>query len=218
MTSSVILYGEQFWVSPWTFSCFVTLVEKNVAFEVRELSLAGGDQRRPDYVQKTMTGRVPALEHDGFVLAESSAIVEYIEDTFAPPSHASVFPGDARSRARCRQVMSWLRSDATAPLRAERSSELMFYGRPPKAPLTDKARASAAKVIDFAERLLSAGGPTIFNRWTVADADLALTLQRLALNGDEVPARLKDFAAAQWQRPSVAGWVTHTRAPFVPYL
>jgi len=218
MTSSVILYGEQFWVSPYTFSCFVTLVEKNLSFEVRELSLAGGDQLRPDYVQRTMTGRVPALEHEGFVVAESSAIVEYLEDTFAPPSHASVFPGDARSRARCRQVMSWLRSDATAPLRAERPSESMFYRRPPKAPLTDKARASATKVLDFAERLLSARRPTIFDRWTVADAELTLTLQRLALHGDEIPARLKEYAAVQWQRPSVAAWVTHARAPFVPYL
>jgi glutathione S-transferase len=216
MSSPVILYGDKFWVSPYVFSCFVTLMEKNVRFEVRELSL-DGDQRRPDYVQKTLTGRVPALELDGFTLAESLAIVEYLEERFRSPEHASVLPADSTSRARCRQVLSWLRSDATAPLRAERPTASMFYGQPPKAPLTDKARASAARVVDFAERLLAAGTLTLFDRWSIADADLALTLQRLALHGDEIPVRLKNYAAAQWKRPSIAAWVTRDRAPFVPY-
>jgi glutathione S-transferase len=217
MSSQVILYGDRFWISPYVFSCFVALTEKGIGFEVRELSLGDGDQRKPEYVQKTATARVPALEHGGFALAESLAIVEYLEEVFAAPAHASVLPPDVRSRARCRQVLSWLRSDATAPLRAERSTATMFYGQPAKSPLTDKARASAEKVIELAERLLPAGASTLFEAWSLADADLALTLQRLALSGDQIPARLKQYAALQWRRPSVAAYVAHPRAPYVPY-
>jgi glutathione S-transferase len=216
MPSEAILYGDKFWVSPYVFSCFVSLTEKRVPFEVRELSL-DGDQRRPEYVQKTVTGRVPAFEIGGFVLAESMAIIEFIEETFPAPAYASVFPRDARLRARCRQVLSWLRSDATAPLRAERPTASMFYGKPPNAPLTESGRAAAARVIDVAERLLPTGAHNLFEDWTVADADLALTLQRLALHGDEIPVRLRAYEASQWSRPSVAAWVTRARAPFVPY-
>jgi glutathione S-transferase len=34
-----------------------------------------------------------------------------------------------------------------------------------------------------------------------------MMLNRLILNGDEVPQKLKDYAAGQWQRPSVRQWL-----------
>ena len=44
-----------------------------------------------------------------------------------------------------------------------------------------------------------------------------MMLMRLVGNGDDVPAKLRDFVAAQWQRPSVRAWVERERAPYVPY-
>jgi hypothetical protein len=42
-------------------------------------------------------------------------------------------------------------------------------------------------------------------------------LQRLNLNGDELPAPLKAYAEANWARPSVAKWLAHPRSDYVPY-
>jgi hypothetical protein len=39
-----------------------------------------------------LTARVPVLEHGAFPLSESSAIVEYLEDTFAPPRYPAMLP------------------------------------------------------------------------------------------------------------------------------
>jgi glutathione S-transferase len=38
-------------------------------------------------------------------------------------------------------------------------------------------------------------------------------LQRLILNGDAVPERLRAYAEREWKRPSVAAYVAHPRPP-----
>jgi glutathione S-transferase len=50
------------------------------------------------------------------------------------------------------------------------------------------------------------GGP-----FSIADADLALMLQRLVANGDPCPSRLVEYARAVFRRPSIRGWLGHTR-------
>ena len=108
------LYSDSHWLSPYGFSCFVALREKEIPFDYVAVSLPDKEQQRPEFRDRGITGRVPALEHDDFWLAESSAIIEYLEDTFAPPKHPRVLPTDPRQRARARQVMAWVRSDLMA--------------------------------------------------------------------------------------------------------
>jgi len=40
-----------------------------------------------------------------------------------------------------------------------------------------------------------------------ARVELALMLNRLALNGDNVPEHLLLYAQSQWKRPSVQAWI-----------
>ena len=49
----------------------------------------------------------------------------------------------------------------------------------------------------------------MFEAWCIADADLALALMRLVANGDPVPPLLADYALAQFQRPSVAKYISN---------
>ena len=72
-------------------------------------------------------------------------------------------------------------------------------------------------MLRVAGELLPKGAKHLFGAFTVADADLALMLQRLIKSGDDVPSHLRDYADAQWARPSVAEYVTHARPEFVPY-
>ena len=74
-----------------------------------------------------------------------------------------------------------------------------------------------SKLIDVAEQLVGTGAETAFDDWSVADADLALALRRIAQDGDLLPPRLREYAARQWLRPSVRAYVDHPREPFVPY-
>jgi glutathione S-transferase len=220
---AITLFGETYWFSPYMFPCFVALREKSIPFEVAIVPLQDGAQRAEDYAAKSLTARVPSLDHDGFVVAESTAIVEYIEETFGAPKHAPVLPVSPEERARARQLMSWLRSDDTALIRQERPTSSLFFDRA-KTPLDGKAKATADKLFAVAGRLLDANGDAgrgpearLFSTWSVADADLTVMVMRLVANGDEVPERLRAYAEHQWARPSVNEFVSHERPTFVPY-
>ncbi len=212
---TLVLYTDAFWISPYVFTCFVGLREKGIEFETRVVALQDKAQLAPDYQQKTITGRVPALEHDGFFLAESSAIVEYLDDVFPVPAEQRLLPAGVHERARARQLLAWIRSDLMA-LREERPTTTMFYERA-RTPLTAAGQAAADKLVAVAERLVPADATPLFGAWCIADSDLAFMLHRLLLNGHELPAKVRSYAEIQWARPSVHEFVARQRPPFVPY-
>jgi glutathione S-transferase len=202
---SLVLYANSSYTSPYALSAFVALTEKGLPFTLETLDLEAGANLLPAYRDLSLTTRIPALVHDDFVLTESSAICEYLDEAFPAPGHPALLPPGLRQRARARQLQAWLRSDFL-PLRGERDTTTVFY-QPATEPLGAAARAGADKLIHAAEVLLDGNGEHLFGAWCVADTDLAMMLQRLIKNGDAVPARLRDYAAAQWQRDSVQQWL-----------
>ena len=219
--TDLLLYRDTFWISPYVFSCFVALREKEVPFETKAIALHNKVQLRPDFTDRSITARVPALDHyltetEVFTLAESGAIIEYLDETFTFPKHMRLLPSNVRDRARARQVMSWLRSDDTLPLREERSTATMFYERA-KEPLSEAGAKAAKKLVDVGERLITKGSPYLFQHWCIADSELAFMLHRLINSGDPVTGRLRDYADAQWQRAPVREFVEMKRDPYIPY-
>lgn len=215
MEPELVLHGSASFSSPYVFSAFVALEEKRLPYELKLLSLADREHERPEYRDASITGRVPALRHGDFWLAESSAIAEYVEESFPGPKYPRLFPTDRRERATCREAMAWLRSDL-GPIREERPTTTLWYERAKK-PLSVAGQAAAERLVHMANALIRDGRTTLFADWCIADADLGLMLQRLNLNGDLLSPKLTGYAEAQWKRPSVAAWNAHPRMPFVPY-
>jgi glutathione S-transferase len=209
MADDLVLYGSDQYTSPYVFSVFVTLTEKGVPFRLEVLSLERKEHQRPEYVGASITGKVPALRHGDFWLAESSAIDEYVEETFGPPTYPRLYPADPRARGRVRMVQAFLRSDL-GPLREERPTSSFFSGEA-VGPLGAAAKASAERLIQVAERILPPGATSIAGTFSVGDADLALMLQRLVANGDPCPERLAAYARAVFARPSVRAWLSKTK-------
>jgi glutathione S-transferase len=206
---SLVLHVEPRWISPYVFSCFVTLTEKKLPFDVSILDAGKDETRTPGYLDKTVTGRVPALFDDDFGLAESSAIVEYLEDTWPA---IPVLPRDTRQRARARQLMSWMRSDETAAIREERPTTTIFY-TPASSPLSAAAATAATKLGQVASRLIASGGAHVFGAWSIVDAELTFLLQRLVSSGDPLPEDVRRWAASEWARPSVEAFRRKPRPP-----
>lgn len=209
MADDLVLYGNDTYSSPYVFSAFVTLREKGVPFRLEVLSLERREHERPGYAAQSFTGKVPALRHGEFWLAESSAIDEYVDEAFPPPAHPRLYPEDARQRARARMVQAFLRTDLLA-LRQARPTSTLFEGEPVK-PLGADATAAADRLVAAAERFLQPGAEFVAGTFSPADADLALMLQRLVQNGDACPPRLADYARRVFARPSVREWLSHTR-------
>lgn len=83
---------------PYVQRAAIALAEKGVPFERRDVDLAN----KPDWFEAiSPLGRVPLLQVDDEVLFESAVIVEYLEDTQAPPLH----PAEPLVRARHRAWM-----------------------------------------------------------------------------------------------------------------
>ena len=200
------LYVDSQLTSPYAMSVFVTLQEKGLEFDLLTVDLEANAQHAPDYAATSLTQRVPTLVHNGFALSESSAITEYLDEVF--PKQA-VYPKEIHARARARQVQAWIRS-ALMPIRVERNTQVIFYGKKLE-PLSDAAKAAAGQLFLVGESLVPDDAENLFGDWSVADLDLALMINRLALHGDDVPEKLARFAAQQWQRPAVQLWVNQAR-------
>jgi len=202
---AIKLWSDAHCYSPYVMSVYVALREKGLPFTLQPVDLAQQQQLSDDYAAISLTCRVPTLALNNILLSESSAITEYLEECFPAPDYERLYPRDREKRARARELQAWLRSDFM-PLRQQRPGEVLFADKK-YSPLTEEARQSAAKLIEGAQRLLSAGQQNLFGEWSIADTDLAIMLNRLALHGDALPENLAEYAWFQWQRASVQLWL-----------
>lgn len=87
----------------------VALHWKKLKFEYIPVHLVknGGEQHQPEYRKVNPMGHVPALDHDGFLVAESMAIISYLDQVF-PQSR--LFPEKPRDRARVMQLCELVNS------------------------------------------------------------------------------------------------------------
>ncbi len=87
--------------SPFGRAVLIALEEKGVPY--RLAAVAPGTLRTPEHIARHPFGRVPVLEHDGFRLYETQAILRYLDRVLpAPP----LTPADVRGAARMDQLMA----------------------------------------------------------------------------------------------------------------
>jgi glutathione S-transferase len=217
LAGSLTLYIDAFWANCWDCGPYVALREKGLPFSTAIALLREGAGVTPGVRVQAITGLAPALQHGSFWLAESSAIIDYLEEVFPPPEWPRVLPTEPTRRARARQLMSWLRTELNE-LRAERDTRFLFYRRAEPPPLGPIAARQAARLIEVVERCGPANGDALLGEWCVADVDIAFTLMRLMRAGDPVPPAVRAYAEAVWARPSVREYVEHARPPHPPAL
>ncbi|TVP60925.1 MAG: glutathione S-transferase family protein [Halomonadaceae bacterium] len=83
----------------------LALLEKGVAFE-EVLSYTGvGPKYKPEYLDKSPLGKVPALETDEGFISESRVILDYIERTYPEPS---LLPGTPFGIAKVQELSQFI--------------------------------------------------------------------------------------------------------------
>ncbi len=78
---------------PYCARVRIALAEKGIEYETVEIDL---DDRPAWIYEKNPLGRVPVMEEDTFVLAESAVIDEYLDDRYPEPP---LWPADPADRA-----------------------------------------------------------------------------------------------------------------------
>lgn len=91
----------------------LTLLEKGVAFDQREVDIFAEGGPPADYARLQPFGRIPAFVHGDFTLYETGAITRYVDEAFAGPA---LQPTDAKLRARMNQIISIADSYLYRPL------------------------------------------------------------------------------------------------------
>jgi maleylacetoacetate isomerase len=99
--SDLALYG--YFRSSAAFRVRIALNLKRITPELHFIHLLkdGGQQHGADYKALNPQELIPALTHDRHVLAQSLAIIEYLDETWPQPP---LLPPDATGRARVRQI------------------------------------------------------------------------------------------------------------------
>ena len=98
---SPVLKLHSFFRSSASYRCRIALNLKGLAYEPAFVHLVkdGGQQLAPTYRALNPQGLLPTLEHEGRVLTQSLAIIEYLEEVWPQPP---LLPGDPETRARVR--------------------------------------------------------------------------------------------------------------------
>lgn len=81
----------------------LALAEKQLAWDGVAVDLQAGEQHTPAYRALNPRGVVPTLVHDGAILIETAAILEYLDDVFPQPA---LRPADPVARQHMR---AWIR-------------------------------------------------------------------------------------------------------------
>lgn len=137
----VLYYGSG---SPYAWRAQLALEHKALAYERKVLSFAAGDTRKPEFLALTPRHRVPVLVDGDFVLYESNAIVEYLDEAY-PGCGQRLFPGDVRTRALTRRLIMEVDSyfdDAVDPLTTQ------AFSRKPEERDAQQIAAGRQAVID----------------------------------------------------------------------
>ena len=87
--------------SPFGRAVLATLIEKGASFRLSPVA-PGAFQSEP-HITRHPFGKVPVLEHDGFLIYETQAILRYLDRVLPSPA---LTPADPRAAARMDQAMN----------------------------------------------------------------------------------------------------------------
>jgi len=203
---SRVLYSGTRNASSWAFRAWLALKEQGIKFEDVDV-----DIRRPQrwinlakIAEFSPAAAVPVLVDDGFVIYDSSAIMEYANEL----GNNRLLPEDIKLRARARSMVAWQHS-TFARICSGLSFESSFY--PDKKQLSEDEKASAERIYSIWEKQLSDHrGLYLVGEFSLADIAFIPSVLRLKLHH---PVTSQWPLTIEWMkrllnRPLVQEWLT----------
>lgn len=195
---------HHFWLSPFSRKVRIALKEKGLEFELHAEKYW---ERRPEFLRLNPAGEVPVLEEPhGLVLADSQAIVEYLDEVY---TERPLIPGDAAERAEARRLTVWFdqkfyREVSWYLIREKLLKRFMRMGEP-DSELIRAGKRNLQGHLDYIGWLAERRNWLAGEQFSVADIAAAAQLSCLDYLGD-VPwdgaPRAKDWYARVKSRPS----------------
>ena len=202
-----IIYGPA--ISTYVRTTRLVCEEKGAEYRLVDVDIMQGGNKTPEHLARHPFGRVPAFEHDGFQLYETSAITRYLDAVLPGPA---LTPGDARGAARMQQAIAVVDSYAYGSMIS--AIVIQRVVMPMVGGVTDEAVIAAAlptaeTSLAAFEALLGQGHYLAGETISLADLHLAPVMAYFSAT-PEGQARLPGFPGlARWwaavsARPSMA--------------
>lgn len=186
------LYGAL--LSPYVRKVAVICAEKGISWD---LARGGPGSTDPEFLAASPLGKIPAIDDDGFTLADSSAIAFYLEAKYPDPC---LLPADPQARGK---TVFW---DEFADTVLGTSGLKILFNRlvGPKLlkvggdeAIALQGEAELPRWLDWLETQVPPQGWLLGDAFTLADIAVASTMRTLAYVGHGVDAA---------QRPQIAAW------------
>jgi glutathione S-transferase len=98
--SRTLHYGSG---SPFAWRVWLALEAKQIPYDLRTIQFDRGDHQSPEFLALNPRGKVPTFVDGDFVLWESNAILEYLEDAYP---ERPLLPRDPQARAVQRRLVA----------------------------------------------------------------------------------------------------------------
>lgn len=203
-------------LSPFCRKVRLVLAEKKIEVELVE---ERPWDKRIDYLRQNPSGHVPMLKIGDLVLADSTAICEYLEEVYPQPP---LMPDQPEARAEVRRLCAWFddkfQREVTVKLLHERvTKRLMKAGHPDSGAIKDGSSAIRYH-LDYLDWLLDQRSWLAGERMTLCDFAASAQLSCLDYIGGvdwAHSARVKDWYAKIKSRPAFRSLLADTVPGFV---
>jgi glutathione S-transferase len=176
-----VLYHQ--WLTPSARKVRVVLAEKNLDFTLKAEKFW---ERREEFLALNPAGEVPVLiEPDGTVLAETAAIVEYLEEVYREKMLIGINPID---RAEVRRLSAWfdakMQLEVTENLLGEKLMKRLLGGGQPNSLAIRAGHANLPYHLDYIGYLVERRRWLAGDHFSIADIAAAVQLSCLDYLGD----------------------------------
>lgn len=209
----MILYGSS--MSPFVRKVIAFASEKGIELEVRPIGIGEKD---PVFRKASPFGKMPALVDGDFDLADSSAIVHYLEALHPKPR---LIPAEPRLRGRCiwyEEFADTVLAGCGAKMFFNRIVAPVFLKRPGDLAVAESAeRDELPGILDYLEGVVpDEDGYLLGDQLSLADLAVASPFANLAHLKIEIDAarwpKTRAYAQRILSRPSFAPWVARESA------
>ena len=207
----IVIYGSS--LSPFVRKAMVFALEKGIPFDAQPGGRLATD---PDFAKASPFGKIPAMKDGDFLLADSTAIVTYLDALQPEPN---LIPLEPKARARTiwyEEFADTLVSDCGARIFFNRVVGPKFMRIQTDLAIADAAQANDfPRLVDYLESVIPASGYLVEDRFTLADIAVASPLATMgyadcAVCAETHPKTVR-YLEGILARPSFAGLIEQER-------
>ncbi len=103
------------------------LEEKNLDYEIQWMSFKNADHQKEDYLKINPNGEVPALDDEGVIVYESTAMIEYLDEEYPDPP---LMPKLSHLRAQVRMIDDFCDLHMYPPIRVVAKKMILHQEQP----------------------------------------------------------------------------------------